>query len=360
MDVLQPAIGEAIGAEPKKIALFYGGRGVQSSGAVEQVKYALPRCRITEIGDIAPNPDIAEISKVLKTLEKVDRVIGIGGGSVLDFAKTCAFLSNRNLAVRNILTGKVAVPQSPGIPFVAVPTTSGTGSEVTSWATVWDRKNSRKYSLASPNMYPRMAIVDPVLTRNLPMFITACTGLDAMSHALESFWSIHANPVSDIYALESLRLLFEYLAQIPEDSTNMRCRSNLSRASLLAGLAFSNTMTTAVHSVSYPLTLHFNIPHGLACFLLLGSFLDYNLAHIDQGKMTRLLAAIGVKDPESLSARIRLIGMNMGLPVSLREVGIGRRDIGRIVAEGFHPERVQNNPRALAEKNLVNILEKIL
>jgi len=358
--ILQSAVCEAIGAGPKKIALFYGGRGVQSTGAVERVKKALTRCSFTEIGDITPNPDIAAVSKVLESVEKVDRVIGIGGGSVLDFAKICAFLAGRKAALEDILIGKKDVPRNPGIPFVAVPTTSGTGSEVTAWATVWDRKNSRKYSLASLDMYPRVAIIDPALTHKLPMFITACTGLDAMSHALEAFWSKHANPVSDVYALEALRLLFENLARIPEDPASRRWRSSLSRAALAAGLAFSNTKTTAVHSVSYPLTLYFNIPHGLACFLLLGSFLDYNLADIDRGKMSRLLAALGEEKPESLSARIRRIGKKMGLPGSLGEVGIGRKDIAKIVTEGFHPERVHNNPRPLTEKDLVNILEELL
>jgi phosphonate metabolism-associated iron-containing alcohol dehydrogenase len=288
-----------------------------------------------------------------------DWVIGIGGGSVLDFAKSVAFMAGQQESLWAFLTHKNVAPSRPGLPLIAIPTTSGTGSEVTPWATVWDFQENKKYSLSDPRMFARHAIVDPSLTLSLPPHITAYTGYDALSQALEAYWSRYANPVSDLFALEAIHLLLAHLGPVVENPDCLEHRVALAKASLYDGLAFSNTKTTAVHAVSYPMTLHYGVPHGVACSLTLAEFWQYNVEAIDPAKVVRLLAAAGEQTSEAFAERLRALAHQIGLPVTLAEAGIPREGIDVILDEGFHPERVVNNPRQLTRKDLREILERI-
>ena len=342
-----------------RVGLFYGGSAMKKIGAIDAIKRALPDCQIQEHGNISPNPDVREVETVLEKLEEIDWVIGIGGGSVLDMAKSVAFMARQRESLRAFLTHENVEPPCPGLPFIAIPTTSGTGSEVTPWATVWDKQENKKFSLSHTEMFPDYAIVDPTLTIGLPAYITAYTGYDALAHALEAFWSRYANPVSDLFAVEAVRLVMKHLEPVVEDLTNLQHRIGLAKASLYAGMAFSNTKTTAVHAVSYPMTLHYGVPHGVACSLTLADFWRYNLDAIDPAKVARLLAAMGEKDPEAFAGRLKALAHQIGLPVTLAQAGIPRGGIDIILDEGFHPERAVNNPRHLTREDLREILERI-
>jgi phosphonate metabolism-associated iron-containing alcohol dehydrogenase len=350
---------DILGARSMHIGLFFGESAMRKLGVIDAIHAALPDCRVWECGNIAPNPDVRDVKAVLERLPEIDWVIGIGGGSVLDFAKSVAFMSCQKEDLRAFLTHENTGPPLPGLPFIAIPTTSGTGSEVTPWATVWDGENRTKYSLSDLLMYPDYAIVDPVLTLGLPPYVTAYTGFDALSHALEAFWSRFSNPMSDLYAVEAIRLVLWHLEYVMMDLSNLVHRAGLARASLCAGMAFSNTKTTAVHAVSYPMTLHYGVPHGVACALTLPEFWRYNLETIETGKMAFLLSAVGLKDPEEFADQIETLRQELGLPCTLRAAGIPREGIAVILDEGFHPERVVNNPRHLTRGDLQNILEKI-
>ena len=146
-----------------------------------------------------------------------------------------------------------------------MPTTAGTGSEVTSWATVWDTQSGKKYSLSRPNLYPKHALVDPTLMIGKPRQLTISTGLDALSHALESLWNVNANPISAHHAVVAAREILAVLPQLVNDLQNLELRSRMAAAALSAGLAFSNTRTAIAHSISYPVTLHHDVVHGIAC-----------------------------------------------------------------------------------------------
>ena len=342
-----------------RVGLFYGRSAMKKIGAIDAIKRALPDCQIQEYGGISPNPDIRDIEAVLDTLEEIDWVIGIGGGSVLDFAKSVAFMARQRESLRAFLTHENVEPPCPGLPFIAIPTTSGTGSEVTPWATVWDKQENKKFSLSHRKMFSDYAIVDPTLTIGLPPYITAYTGYDALSHALEAFWSRYANPVSDLFAIEAVLLVMKHLEPGIEDLSNLQHRIELAKAALYAGMAFSNTKTTAVHAISYPMTLHFGVPHGVACSLTLAEFWRYNLDAIDPDKVARLLVAMGEKAPEAFARRLKALAHQIGLPVTLAQAGIPRQEIDVILDEGFHPERVINNPRQLTRADLREILERI-
>lgn len=192
-------------------------------------------------------------------------IVALGGGSVIDTAKVIAAAGDDFSRVKNYLEKRTGAEQLRRLPIIAMPTTAGTGSEVTSWATVWDPANKKKYSLARPELYPEHAIVDPTLALGSPRGLTVSTGLDALSHALESIWNINGNPVSANHAVFAAREVLDCLPLLADRLNDIGLRNRMARACLFAGLAFSNTKTALAHSLSYHFTLHYGVPHGIAC-----------------------------------------------------------------------------------------------
>jgi len=293
-------------------------------------------------------------------------IIGIGGGSAMDTAKCMAILG-KNPGSINLYLKEGKILETPGISLIEVPTTSGTGSEVTRWATVWDLgEKQKKYSLSDLKMYAKGAIVDPTLVKSLPKKMSVITGLDALSQAIEAYWSKNHNPISDIYALQAIPIIFSNLQKIFDDPSNVEIRKNLAFGSMISGLAFSNTKTTAVHSVSYPITLHFNVPHGLACALTLSQFILFNSEKNEDNtdeapeRLQKISEAIGAENPEKAALMITELMKNLDLPTKLSEVGIDEIGIELIIKEGFTPDRVKRNPRKLTEEKLRKILQELL
>jgi phosphonate metabolism-associated iron-containing alcohol dehydrogenase len=219
------------------------------------------------IDNVKPNPDfvsLAEAAEVWANRDRqVDVIVAVGGGSAMDSAKVLSAAGGGFSRVHDALLAGQKL--SGTVPIIAVPTTAGTGSEVTMWATVWDTRQQKKYSLASPTLYAEAALVDPELTVAMPRSLTVSTGLDALSHALESIWNRNANPVSTELAVAAAREILTTLPAVLDDLPNLELRARMSRAALLAGLAFSNTKTALAHSLSYPITLEYGVPHGIAC-----------------------------------------------------------------------------------------------
>jgi phosphonate metabolism-associated iron-containing alcohol dehydrogenase len=221
------------------------------------------------INNITPNPNFITLSEscaqFAETAKEDMVIVALGGGSVIDAAKVLASSNDGFDPVRHYLETGAGEDQLGNYPIIAVPTTAGTGSEVTKWATVWDTESQKKYSLSRQCLYPSHAVVDPELMLGLPKGLTISTGLDALSHALESIWNRNSNPVSANHAVFAANEIIDALPGLNNDLSNLELRSRVARASLFAGLAFSNTRTALAHSVSYPITLKYQIPHGLAC-----------------------------------------------------------------------------------------------
>jgi len=221
------------------------------------------------IKDVAPNPDyrlLAEqTTRFAKLSQAPDVIVALGGGSVIDSAKVFAAANGDFNNVRTYLETQKGAANLSAIPLIAVPTTAGTGSEVTCWGTVWDEVNGKKYSLARPNLYAETALIDPKLMLGKPRALTISTGLDALSHALESMWNVNVNPVSANHAVFAARSVIEVLPKLANDLGNLELRSQMAMGALFAGLAFSNTKTAISHSISYPITLRHGVPHGIAC-----------------------------------------------------------------------------------------------
>ena len=294
--------------------------------------------------DIAPNPDyrlLDEQTARFNTLAAGPEVIvALGGGSVIDSAKVFAAANGDFQKVRRFLETKEGAEDLSGIPVIAVPTTAGTGSEVTSWATVWDDEGGRKFSLARPDLYPETAVIDPVLMLGKPYGLTLATGLDALSHALESIWNIHANPISARYAVTAAQTILRDLPKLLTDLGNLDLRSNIAEAALCAGLAFSNTRTAIAHNLSYPITLGWGVPHGIACSFTLPTVLKSVIG--TGGFREDCLKEIFGSDLEKAAADLTAFLTSSGVGIHFADYGVPDENRAAIIDDAFAGERGKN------------------
>lgn len=344
----------------RNILLVTGRKAMKELGYTDKVLRLLKDYQVFIFDQIDPNPDIKLVKNALLYAKEndIDLVIGLGGGSVIDVAKSVAILTNNDKPLEEYLPSKGKI-QRRGLNFIAIPTTAGTGSEVTRWATIWDKEKKEKKSLEHSFMYPTMALIDPTITVHLDKYITAVTGLDTLSHAIEAYWSNNSQPLSDIFAKDAIRLIFGNLERAYQDPSELKFRENMSKASLFAGLAFSNTKTTAAHSISYPMTAYFNIPHGLACAITLPSLLEFN-AEVVREKSLAIAKLTGAKTVSEGAENIRKLVEKLNLPTSLSGLGIREKDLDIIIENGFTPDRVKNNPREITRDDLYKILKNLL
>ena len=233
------------------------------------------------VDTIRPNPGLVETQADITRLSggNFDAVLAIGGGSAMDAAKALALGLAPGQACRDLgqLIKDAGSATVAPLPVYALTTTAGTGAEVTPFATIWDHANRKKLSLFHPNLFPNLAILDPELTYAMPAVVTISTGLDALSHAFESVWNKNRNPLTIMMAARSIALGLKALPRVASDLGDRDARAMMSEASLLAGLCISHTRTALAHSISYPLTAHFGIDHGLACAYSLGPISRYVL-----------------------------------------------------------------------------------
>lgn len=303
-----------------------------------------------------PTPELVDQVVEICRNGRCDAVVAVGGGSALDLGKSVAALSSGGGRTVDYLAEDARL-ERPGLPFVAVPTTAGTGSEVTPWATIWDKTAGRKYSLEHSSMFPTHAIIDPELAVSLSPAVTASAGMDALTQAVESYWSRMSQPISDLYALGAVSRIMGHLEDA-HGSGQLDARTAMAEGSLMSGLAFSNTKTTICHSLSYPMTALFGVSHGQAVSITLPAFLLWNGDAIRE-KLPALLEAFAASSLEDAATRIRKLMRNLGLSVSLSEMGIGDDEIEVVLKEGFYADRADNNPKPVAMKEAREILRSI-
>ena len=296
------------------------------------------------VSDVAPNPDYRLLAEQTGRFAKLERqpdvIVALGGGSVIDSAKVFAAAGGDFAKIRTFLESQQGAEQLSAIPVIAVPTTAGTGSEVTCWGTVWDEASGKKYSLARPNLYPTHAVVDPRLMLGKPLLLTISTGLDALSHALESLWNVNNNPVSANHAVSAARNILDVLPKLVKDLGNIELRSRMAMAALFAGLAFSNTKTAIAHSLSYPITLRHGVQHGIACSFSLpmvlrsvegvGGICEDSLKQIFGADLMR-----GADDLEDLLGRL-------GISTNPAAYKIDRQEWRLLIADSLQGERGRN------------------
>jgi phosphonate metabolism-associated iron-containing alcohol dehydrogenase len=256
-------------------------------GLTRRVQGLLGSALLGVISDTQPNPDVASLSGLYEQFwrdyHRCDVVIGVGGGSTLDTAKALMIgtASGRLDELVAVLATGASFAPARVKRLIAVPTTAGTGSEVTPFATIWDAapERQKKYSLQLKETWAEAAIVDPELTLSLPPAVTLHSALDALSHGLEAIWNVNANPVSDVLAVAAARAILATLPALMARPADLELRTRVAQAALTAGLAFSNTKTALAHSISYEMTLKHGLPHGLACSFTLPMVLTRAIGH---------------------------------------------------------------------------------
>lgn len=264
--------------------LLITSNGFLKRGLVSKIKSLTPHI-VYVFSGVKSHPEFKDLKIIYNNIKhiKFELILSIGGGSVLDAAKFFS-VYNKNKEyqfIEYIIKGKIPKKDYTLIPIISIPTTAGTGSEITPWATIWDMQEKKKYSLYLPDLFSEIAIYDPILTLSVPRDITIQTGLDTLSHALESIWNINANEITINYAVKSARLIIDNLVLLLNDLENLKYRDNIMKACMYAGLAFSNTQTALAHAMSYYITAHKGIGHGIACSFTLPILIDNVIGKYD-------------------------------------------------------------------------------
>lgn len=302
---------------------------------------------LATISDIQPNPDITAIAALYNHLWRVypdaDCIIALGGGSCIDTAKSMLGGTPSGTFAEwyaHLAQGALA-PQGHRRRLIAIPTTAGTGSEVTPWATVWDRAQRRKYSLHQPWTWPEAAIIDAELMRSLPRETTLISGLDALSHAMESIWNVNRNPVSSCLAVQAARTIIRTLPALLQDLENPALRATMASAALEAGLAFSNTKTALAHSLSYDITLNHNVPHGIACSFSLPHIMKLALGR-DAEADARLLAIFHANNAEQAIGTLEHYLASLGVSTNPNDYGITAEAWPAMIRDALRGPRGRN------------------
>ncbi|MHA1359466.1 MAG: iron-containing alcohol dehydrogenase family protein [Candidatus Helarchaeota archaeon] len=359
------------------VLVVTGKSAMRKTGITDRLEKMLSRedIRYYLMETVDPEPTLEHIEEILAVVEKVrpEVVLALGGGSVIDVSKVVAgvqgHLAKENLNLRAFLGQEITIP---GIPVIAVPTTAGTGSEVTKNSVIINKETQVKSSIfRSPLMIPKVAIIDPVLMLKLPPKITAMSGMDALTQAIEAFVTRKENPLCVALALEAIKILGKNLQQAVEHGGKLEIREKMAYGSIISALAFSNSGLGVVHGLAHPLGAYFNAPHGVICAILLPHVMEFNkntkperFAQI--GKV--FMQAEGKSDIEKKSqnefiefsiAYIKNLLDTLPIPATLRELGMRRENIPEIV-KNTKGSSLNNNPRKAGPEELVQILQNAL
>lgn len=305
-------------------------------------------------GDLDPNPTVENVDNCAEVIRNnnIEFIVALGGGSALDCAKAAGTICLTDDSIVKYHGTGIQIPFEH-LPLIAIPSTAGTGSEVTCVSVLTDKKLGKKAPIVSDGFYPDLALIDPELTYSMPPKVTAQTGIDVLSHALEGFWSKNHQPICDALALHATELVFKYLLKAYSEPDNMEAREKMAEASLIAGLAFSLPKTTASHACSFPLTNIYHIPHGEACGLSLDYFARIN-GDVDGGRLNDFAFKLGFSDSEEMANEIHDLKEKMGLMNDLKGFNLTDDNIDELVKISRHPN-LYNNPVEITDEMLLEM-----
>jgi alcohol dehydrogenase class IV len=345
-------------------------KGLIAAGLSARLETILTAAGIawTRFDAVEPDPRFEIAVQAAEAAKKAgaDVVIGLGGGSPLDIAKVCAILATNTKPV-NELFGIDMVPED-GLKTILIPTTAGTGSEVTPIAILSDEHEKLKKGIVSPRLFPAAAILDPELTLGMPPAITAATGLDALIHAVEAFTSKNANSISDVLARQAMKLVFGNIRKAYANGEDVDARAHMLEGSLLAGMAFANAGVTAVHAFAYPIGAEFHIPHGVANSIMLPPVMQFNML----GNLEKFAEMAGIfgEPVEGMNLReraqrmvkaIRELVDDLQIPKRLREFGVSEQHIPALAQGVMKVTRLlANNPRRITPADAEAIYREVL
>jgi phosphonate metabolism-associated iron-containing alcohol dehydrogenase len=328
-------------------ALLITSQGFVKRGLIDEVITYTSNI-VEVISSIKTHPEFIDIEGIYKQahLNQFELIIAIGGGSVMDVAK---FISVHNVNkdyqfVEDLTKRKIEKKDYKIIPIISIPTTAGTGSEVTPYATIWDTREKQKYSLNLPDLFSEVAIYDPLLTLTVPKNVTIQTGLDALSHSLESIWNKNSTPITIGYAVKSAKLIVNNLVRLSNNLDNIDLRDNMMIACMYAGLSFSNTQTAIAHAISYYMTTHKGLTHGIACSFTLPMLIDSVIGRYEfiDKVFKEIFGELG-------STKLRELFEELGVSTEFSSYGVNERELTELGKFLKGNERVDNSLITLEE-----------
>ena len=359
-----------------KRPLFLSDDTLNKIGTVKIVLDAIEKQDDVVVGEqftnIPPNSDLDLIKRIVNIYKEAncDSIIALGGGSVIDTAKGVRMVLSQNVEDINELMGAEILTYGKHIPFVAIPTTSGTGSEVTAVAVILDKLRQIKMEFISYYLLPDVAVIDPRMTETLPKKIAASTGMDALCHAIEAYTCLQKNPMSDAYAISAIKLIGENLIDSVEKDKK-EAKIAMENASMMAGVSFSNSMVGLVHAIGHALGGVCHVPHGNAMNILLPYCMEYNMDKIGEEYVRILLYLAGedvylntkkenrgeklVDIIEEMKERLNKL---TGIPITLKEAGVKEEDLNEVAKKAINDGAIIVNPKEARYEDVLNILRK--
>ena len=354
-----------------KKALVCTDKGLLKVGTAQKVTEVLDQCGFPyEIfSEVKPNPTVTNVKDGIKAFAdaKADCIIAIGGGSAMDTAKGIGIVTNNPEFSDIVSLEGVAPTKKKSVPIIALPTTAGTGAEVTINYVIIDEERQAKMVCVDPNDIPAVAIVDAELMYSLPKSLTAATGMDALTHAIEGYITKGAWVMSDMYELQAIKMIAEFLPLAVEEPTNPKGREGMALAQYIAAQAFSNVGLGLVHGMAHPMGSRHDIPHGVANALLLPTIMEFNMPKCVE-KFGVIAQTMGV-DTTGMSAQeaaqaavdaVKALSVRVGIPQSLTALGIKEEDIPALAAQAIADVCTPGNPRDVTEAEIVELYKKVL
>ncbi|HWQ60909.1 MAG TPA: iron-containing alcohol dehydrogenase [Negativicutes bacterium] len=353
-----------------KVLLVADSYMVRNSPAFPLVEKVLKDAGMTVevFADIEADPSVETVDKGAALMREWqgDMVVALGGGSPMDAAKSICMLRTNPGSIREYMRKERTIVTA-AIPLICIPTTAGTGSEVTAGAVTTDKQAGEKIGVSHDSMMARLAIIDPELHASMPPALTASTGLDALCHAIEAYISTEAEPISDALCLHAIRLIGENLRKAVANGRDIETRGKMALASLVAGAAFTNVGLGAVHAIAHCLGAMYKVPHGVANAMLLPYVMEFNVM-ADMAKFREIAIALG-ENTAGLSLQeaaakaveaVRRLNRDVGVPRTLKEVGVTAGDFPTIVENSITYRLLPCNPRTVSEKDIENILQNAM
>lgn len=319
--------------------------------------------KIVEIfSDIRPNPTTDNVNDCVRLMREVDAdfAVALGGGSPMDCCKAACAIARGDDNIEPYHSLGKPISAKEAIPMIAVTTTSGTASEVTNISVLTDINKNLKQPMNDPAMYPKIAVIDPELTLTVPPQVTASTGLDVLSHAIESYWSTLNQPICSACSIYAARLVFEWLEKAYTEPENLTAREKMAEASIVAGVAFSHPRTTGSHACSFPLTNIYGIPHGEACAFTLDYFVKFNAKHADSdGRLDALAKDCGFGSAYEMADEISAMKKRMGMRSRLSEIGCTSDEQIAELTKKSMSMLMKRNPIELSESDIGEMYNKL-
>jgi alcohol dehydrogenase class IV len=342
--------------------------GAYRSGATAKIEESISQYNVTMINDTPPEPEYKQVLEVYERMKdkEIELIVAIGGGSVMDTAKILAVLSTNPDYAKDLLDASLI--KNRGLLTIFVPTSAGTGSEATQNSIVVVPEKELKVGIVNPNFIPDYVVLDAELTIKLPPAVTAATGVDAFCHAIECLISKKANPFSNMYALEAIKLISENVRAAYENGENIKARENMLLAAFYGGLCIASSSTVAVHALSYPLGGKYRIPHGVSNAILLPHVMEFNADHaLEKFKQVAISMNIDTdgKNDEEISKEVtdsiyKMID-DLKIPNNLKEYGIGENDLEILVEGAANVTRLlDNNPKPMTKEDIRKIYLKLV